>query len=412
MEAQATSLNEARVQSYSFRAMLQLALGTAWLVASLLVIPDAISISPNCPDLLTMIVRVIGLWLSAYIQWFLGFLLILKTASIVNRGVIVDGKGLKLSRLSKTISWSNIVGVTSEANPLVSRLLLLDKEALRINIYVRDLKGKVSAKQLDSLLFAKEEFRTLFQVICRQALQISPDGNQVFMADYPFQNKLRSGHKGVERKRRLFVAYISLMLILFMGRTCGRNLFYNEAGIAFNKHDYMQARNLCQQSLWFDSNFAFAWDRMARAEFRLHDLRNAEQHFLKALKGKPDLVSSKVGLSNIYMRQKKFDAARALLIQASRLSPRDIPTMLNLGAFNLQTGKVDEAIQCFDRAIALAPQNTTVKVVSAEAYLKAGRREQAQSLISSVREEEVEHDKKPLYVKLRNSLEKRKMGDG
>jgi Flp pilus assembly protein TadD len=141
-------------------------------------------------------------------------------------------------------------------------------------------------------------------------------------------------------------------------------------------------------ALKVDPTFAFAWDRMARAEFRMNDLILAEQHWKHSLKMKPDLVSAKVGLSNICMQRKQYENARKLLQTALRLEEANIPAHLNMVELNVLTGNIKEAVSCSDLTLRLAPRDTRVRLVAAQTYMLSGDVERAANLIKLVEKDD------------------------
>lgn len=407
--------------TYSTSKKLRLAAGTSLAVATVLVIPDAISMLPNAVTPGAFLIRLAGLWLSVVVQWFLSFLGILSFAGFLNRGIIIDNDGIQLSRFSKRITWDRIKAVSSEGRPFFSKLigsatiehrvhLFIDgkpssnpdldcgKKNGRAKKWLKKLSkgfGKelgLATKQIDSFLFDKDEFQALIDLICRKSFDLVPDSLSVVVmercgtTDVPLstERQLRKAYSGVARKQKLITAYVSLMLIAFLGRNCIRNYTFNEAAVAFNKQDYISAKHYCELALKVDPTFAFAWDRMARAEFRMNDLILAEQHWKHALKMKPDLVSAKVGLSNICMHRKEYDAARKLLQTALRLEEASVPAMLNMVELSNLTNKPRDAVSYCDLALKLAPQDTRVRLVAAQTYMQNGNVERAAALVKRV----------------------------
>lgn len=396
-------LDRAYVLKFNIHAMTRLALGTAILVSTVLLIPDTIAILPSTHDPLALVIRSSGLWLTVFIQWTLAFLGILSFAGIVNRGIIVDKNGICLSRFSKKIEWQNIVGVSGESRPLISRLMLLKNPAVRLQLYVQN-KNDIKVRTIDSLFFSQQEFTSLLNLIGFSSFGFAPDVPQVVVAKTVAREPIKKAYKRSENKGKLITAYIAIMLIAFTGRGAARNYFYNQAGQFVNKADYKTGKHYCELSLMIDGTYPYALDRLARCEFRLGESADAEQHWTKALRMKPDMVSAKVGLSNVMMKRKDFDGARKLLTNAVRLEPRDIPVHLNLGYLNMQTGKNSDGIRNFETAIQLAPGNATVRLLAAQAYLSIGNIDRAASLFNAIRPAEVEKHNQSVYDEVQKNL--------
>ncbi len=388
---------------YDFPAMVRLAFGTAILVSSVLLIPDTVAIMPSSHGPLALLIRATGLWLSAFIQWSLGFLCILQLAALINRGIVVDNTGIQISRFSKRICWSEIVGWNGEARNVVSRLMLSKTPAFRIQLYIND-KNNVKARNLDSLFFQNAQFESLMYLICRSSFGFVPDTALVTISDGVAMQSVKAAHSKATARGKLFTIYITIMLLLFTGRSAARNFFYNDAAQAMNRCEYQIAKRDCEISIAIDSNFSYSHDRLARCEFRLHNNNEAEKQWLAALRLKPDLVSAKVGLSNVCMARGQYKRAHELLTSAVRLEPRDIAAFLNLGYLNMKLGRRGDGIRSIERAVKLAPQDSTVRVLSADAFLAAGRRDRAADLLEGVKEKDVDEEKKTILKRLRADL--------
>jgi tetratricopeptide (TPR) repeat protein len=382
--------------------MVRLSLGTALMVATVLTIPDTIAIIPSTHDATALLIRVAGLWLTVFIQWSLAFLGILHVAALVNRGVVVSPQGISLSRLSKPIEWSSIAGVGGESRPFISKLMFLKQPAMRLQIYVQN-KKEIKVKNIDSLFFSQEEFASLTYALCQSSFGFAPDAAQVVIANQE-EEKIKAAYRKSNTKSKLITAYIAIMLIAFTGRGAARNYFYNQAGQFVNQANYETGKRFCELSLSIDGTYPYALDRLARCEFRLKDSVNAEKHWEKALRMKPDLVSAKVGLSNIHIQRKEFDEAKKLLVNALRLEPRDIPVLLNLGYLNMQSGNAVEGLKYFERALALAPESSTVRLLAAQAYFTAGSPNKAQDLLTGLTLNDIENHNKHIFTKLKADL--------
>ncbi|MDZ4836963.1 MAG: tetratricopeptide repeat protein [Candidatus Melainabacteria bacterium] len=396
-------LDRQYILAFDIKSMVRLALGTGILVSTVLLIPDTIAIVPSTHEPLALLIRVTGLWLTAFIQWVLAFLGIISFAGIVNRGIIVDENGISLSRFSKKIPWTSVVGMAGESRPLISRLMFLKKPAVRLQLYVQNNKD-TKVRTIDSLFFSEQKFESLLNVISISSFGFSPDAPQVVIAELQTQEPIKKAYKRSANKGRLLTAYIAIMLMAFIGRGAARNYFYNQAGQYVNVADYKNGKHFCELSLMIDGTYPPALDRLARCEYRSGDNVNAELHWHKALNMKPDMVSAKVGLSNILMNRKDYGGARTLLTNAIRLEPRDIPVHLNLGHLNIETGRFRDGIKNFETAITLAPTNATVKLLASRAYLTAGNVERAKVLFNEIKPSEVEKHNQSTYDKLQQDL--------
>jgi hypothetical protein len=397
-----STIDKEYVLPFDLMAMSRLATGTAFLVATVLCIPDAIAILPNTHNAQSLIVRVCGMWLAVFVQWLLAFLGILHLAAIINRGVVIGPSGIRLTRFSKLLRWSEIAGIGGDVRPFVTKLTLAAHPAIRMHIFVKQ-KNSIKSKNLDSLFFDPVAFASLVNAMSSSSFGLVPASAHVVITNDE-ADLVKAAYKKSSTKSKLLSVYIAMMLVLFTGRGAARNYFYNMAGQSFNLADYRECKRLCQLSLSIDSTYPYALDRLARCEYRMQDIANAEEHWRKALKMKPDFVSAKVGLSNIYIQRRQFDSAKSLLKTALRLEPQDIPVHLNLGYAYMQTGNHAEAMSYFERALKFAPDNPTVKLLSAQAYLSTGASSKAESLLQGMKIIELEMHHRATFARVKRDL--------
>ncbi|MBZ0187138.1 MAG: hypothetical protein K8F91_12900, partial [Candidatus Obscuribacterales bacterium] len=154
--------------TFDGQSMLRLSFSTAILVATFLSIPDALAIMPTTKELPALIVRICGLWLSAFIQWQLAFLCILSFLSWLNGPIVVSDSGIKLSRFSRIIAWSEISALTCQSGPVFFKWLPFVEPVARLNLFVGENKKRLKTKNLDSLLFKTQDFRKLFLIISKR----------------------------------------------------------------------------------------------------------------------------------------------------------------------------------------------------------------------------------------------------
>lgn len=76
-------------------ALARLALGSSCTIATLLCVPDAFALVPNAPNFHTWAIRLAGLWLTAYILWFSGFLGALHFGRLFGGATVLGGNGLR-----------------------------------------------------------------------------------------------------------------------------------------------------------------------------------------------------------------------------------------------------------------------------------------------------------------------------
>ncbi len=347
------------------RAMFNLALGSATTISTLMCIPDAVGIIPVVPDAGTWAVRMLGLWLSAFILWFLGFLTMLCFARFAGGGIVMNDKGVKFWRFGKQVEWANIKAVTTDKQPLFSFAFRLPSQARRLMIFEEKKHGnwlqsvpqklsrvqgkpeepKLTPHPIPSFQFTDAEFTSLFVHVCEKSMKFVPNALDVyaFPPDEGATKFLRATSERAALVRKILSVVIAIGLVLFLGRRASLNYFFNRGAFDFRHENYIGARDEFNTATKIDPTYAPGWDQLARAEFRTGDAQSAEKHWLRALQMKPDFVEAKIGMSNIYMRRGELEKARHLLDQCARLVPHNLAIYLNQAEVYTKLGEPAKA---------------------------------------------------------------------
>ena len=358
------------VLPYNLFAILKLAFSTALFIATLLSVPDAFAIFPSTPEVSTLLVRVVGIWLSVFIQWFLVFAGILLFLAGLAGPVIVDNVGIKLWRFGKPVPWGQIEGITCERAPALFRILPFFHSSSRLNFFVGGEK-RITVRNLDSLFFSENEFNCLFDLLALKTFNFTPDSKIVSLYRSESEKSLVPCHKSVALKRGFISAYIFIALVLFLSSQSLKYYMYNASAIDMNKKRLDDARQKLEFATRIDGNFALAWDRLARVSYRSGDLENARKYWLKAIEKNSEIVSARVGLSSIYIRKLEFSKAEAILNSVVESNPRHIPALLNLAQVNFKLGKDKKARLLLDRAVELSGDDSTVSGTASSLYKAA-----------------------------------------
>ena len=353
-------ISETHALPYNLYALVRLAFSTAIFIAILLTIPDAVAIYPSTPEPGILAVRIIGIWLSVFIQWQVAFLGILLSLSGLAGPVLVQKDGIKLWRFGRLLKWENIEGITCERAPLLFRVLPFFQSASRLTVFEKGEK-RHRIRNLDSLYFSDREFSSLFELLTEKAFNIQPDSPRVFLFKPEMQLPLASSHKKMAIKRAVISSYIFVILVLFLGSQTLKFYLYNASAIDMNQKNLSAAKHKLEYATRIDSGFAVAWDRLARVSYRMKNYPEAEKHWKKALENKPGLVTSQVGLSSIYIHDSQFKKAERILNSVVRENPRHIPALLNLAQVNFKLGRQAQAEKLLSQAIELSGQDSTVR---------------------------------------------------
>jgi tetratricopeptide (TPR) repeat protein len=327
------------------RAMATLARATAVAIAWLLILPDSISVLPTSPDVTTWFLRLLGLWISALVLWYVGFLAILNIVRLVGEGISTSEAGLKLWRFAKPIPWSQIEAVEIEPQEAFSKLFSLKPVATRLILFERPKKtyklfaGRLVAHNIPSFLFSKEQFDLLSDTICRNAMQTMPSAKNVLLVPATSLKKLRLVHKMMAGQRLLLTMLVAFGLLSLLGRKAIVNYSYNYGLTCLSQNRYVEAKKRIELALSLDPVFAPGWYELARTEYFLGDSTSAEKHWRKALLYKPDYVEAKCSLAHILIQGRKFNQARDYLDSALNLAPLNAHALLKRADLNMHIGR-------------------------------------------------------------------------
>lgn len=359
-------------------AILRLSIGTAGAISTALVIPDFFSLLPSAPNIQTLLIWETGLWGYAYVFWTAGFLGLLHLARIFGAAILLDDEGIKLGRFDKKILWKDVLALNIAERKIFSKLFFIP--AFQMTIHYEKAKGKKASKQLASFQFTKDEFYSLFYFIAERSTGTRPGSIDAFIFKDINNNELKKIAEEGRLKRAALTGFIALGLICLLGRKAATNYEYNWGNKEFKQANYDKAIGYYTTANVIDITFAPAWDRLARCEYRLGDLDSAEQHWQEALKWKPDLVESKVGLSQIYMIRGQLDKAKELLRTAVRLAKYDEAAYINTAKLNSLTGNNRLAIKQLEEFIKQKRGREQAIGILADCYLLEGEIDKAERI--------------------------------
>lgn len=386
-------------------ALARLSFASAVMIASLVCLQDAVAILPGAINLTQWIIRVCGLWLSAYFLWAISFFGLCLLVGIIGGGIRVDSDGIRLWRFGKKVLWSDVRAVGLEEQPLFSAIFLLRPPAARITIYsvrkpkpVKEPKpGQKAAKPkstktqaqptlvamaIPSFSFARDDFNSLLAHISDRAFGFTPDSAKVNISKPEVRDDLREAAETGRFKRIAVSCLIASSLVFLLGRRALTNYYYNDAYRLMRLEKIEEARDTFAKATKVDPSYAIAWDRLARMENRLGDVAHAREHWQRALLLRPDLVDSKIGLAQIAIRQCQYATARALLISSIRLQPRYMNGYLTMADLELKTGNPNKAQQALQFVLQQEPSNHRAVLLLARAKMELGDLHGAQTLLS------------------------------
>lgn len=371
--------SQLRIYPLQSRAMTQLAHGTCVAIASLLAIPDGIALIPQSTDLVSWILKVIGVWLSAAVLWFVGFLGILHCVALLIRGVEVNQEGVRLWRLARPIRWQHIDAIAMEPQYLFSKVFSLTPVAKKLTIFERKSSWRKGAgphlvpHHIPSFLFAPSDFERLLADMSREKFGFEPSAPDVVVAPASSFTQLRSVYKMLGWQRVLLSILIAFGLTTVLGRKAVVNYQYNAGNKAMRLKDFAAARERYQTASTVDPTFAAAWNNLGNSEFLLGDYAGAEKHWQRALFYKPDFVEAKISLANIAIRKRDFDVARDYIDSALNLAPSNPAAIVTRADYAMHIGRVHDAVSDAREVVSDDPRRTGDMRFTAACLLAQGR---------------------------------------
>lgn len=366
------------------RAMADLASRSAVAIATLLAIPDAIAILPESADPLSWFLRVVAIWLSALILWFLGYLALMFMVAWITGGVKLSNQGIELWRFGRLVPWRTVKAITVEKQAVFSHIFRLKPPAQRLTLYVQKRpQARMMPTSIPSFLFGVEQFDRLADTVSKAAFGFTPDSHEALIASAPDLPKLRKLYRLLGWSRIVVSVIIAIGLISFMGRRTAVNYYYNSGNQLFKCGDYTAAKRQYERAISFDPFFAPAWQNLGGTEFYLGHPSLARRCWLQALRIKPDLVEAKVDLSYMAMQERKFAEAREHLARALKLAPMDIAALINLADLDMRLGRVRSATTTARFILTRDPHNELATCLIAQGRLRMGNASGALQLLES-----------------------------
>lgn len=148
----------------------------------------------------------------------------------------------------------------------------------------------------------------------------------------------------------------------------------------YAQEEFDEARKYWSQSAAADPDYPSPLNNLAGLEINSQRYVEAERLLRRALDLDVDYGDARINLALVLSAQGDFEAARSELRLATN-DPRTGPNAwVKLGAIELETGYVDEAIKALEQGRNLGPRNTEVLNYLGEAYRRKGLAGQAMAV--------------------------------
>ncbi len=136
----------------------------------------------------------------------------------------------------------------------------------------------------------------------------------------------------------------------------------NSLGTVLMQQDrWAEAIEQLQDALRLDSQYLNARFNLGRSLAATGDLPAAEAQFTQLLAAKPDDGPAQQALASICLAEKRYEPALMHLTAAAQLNPADAELQGNLGALLAMTGNLPAAVQAFETALKLNPDQPVVR---------------------------------------------------
>jgi len=161
----------------------------------------------------------------------------------------------------------------------------------------------------------------------------------------------------------------------------------NNIGVALlEQFKHKEAAEAFRNALKIDPKLNLAHINLSIALFNLPDLPAAQREAQAAAALVPDAPQPYYILGLIAKLQSKADDALIAFQRVLKLDPSDVGTNINVGQIYSQQRKYPEAIAAFRLALAAEPYNATALYSLGQALMRAGQREEGQSVTERFRQ--------------------------
>ena len=169
------------------------------------------------------------------------------------------------------------------------------------------------------------------------------------------------------------------------GRALGKSpnnavVLNNLASLYYATGDHDEAYRLWSRAAAADPSYPSPLNNLASLEINAQRLGEAERLLRRALELDPEYGDARINLSLVLRGRGEPEAARAELRRATKDPRTRANGWMQLGFFELEQGRLSEAIEALEQARQRAPQDTDVLNALGEAHFRSGARQRALEL--------------------------------
>ena len=112
---------------------------------------------------------------------------------------------------------------------------------------------------------------------------------------------------------------------------------------------------------------------------------SADKHLQGAILLAPRMTAAYVARARALIARDRWDDANGVLREALEIDPRDLSAWSTLGGVHMHFGRLDAALESFDRALVLEPQHVDARLNRAAVLIALKRPDEARQALMSVR---------------------------
>jgi putative PEP-CTERM system TPR-repeat lipoprotein len=311
-----------------------------------------------------------------------------------------DTKTPQLTRLMLTGEAHGALGHAEEAGKAIeqaSALAPADPEVslLRARWLLSSGKADDARKVVDQLLEAQPDMAAAASLRARLAMSVG----DAKAARADFERARRSAVKQLDVPEQLAILTGLIECELQLGDTTQAEThikqlhdripdafvtYYLKARLALQRNDATTATDLLRDAVTRQPDNVSARLLLAATLVQQGSMEQADAELSKILAEHPENVEARKLLAKVYVARNDMAGARRILDQGPAGGARDSQLDWLDGSIRLMTGETDEAIALLETSAAANPRNIAMQLDLAQAYLMAGRGEQAQQVLHAL----------------------------
>ncbi|MEW5977339.1 MAG: tetratricopeptide repeat protein [Acidobacteriota bacterium] len=181
---------------------------------------------------------------------------------------------------------------------------------------------------------------------------------------------------------------------------------YNQAIQQFQAGDYATACGTATSLVAENPDYFAVHNLLGLCQTQKGNLDSAAVHFRKSIRLNHKFVDARINLAVNRAQRGELQEGMQQFREVLRLDPANLNALFNLGKLELLAKRADNAVTHLLQASKLAPQDVSIRLSLAQAYLASGQMKEASPLVSSIVQE-----RSPAPLKLSAAMIAFELGD-